>query len=92
MQRRRACTHFSAVSRTLKITTGPATKLKSAAARPEVLKIDLGLPDDQDTSLARLTLKNDAPYGPLAGELRLEFIGQEDYTLTVPFTGYVAEP
>ena len=92
MQRRRACTHFSAVSRTLKITTGPATKLKSAAARPEVLKIDLGLPDDQGAIPARLTLNKEAPYGPLAGEVRLEFIGLQDYTLTVPFTGYVAEP
>ena len=56
-----------------------------------MLKIDLGLPDDQGASPARLTL-DDAPYGPLAGELRLQFIGLQDYTLTVPFAGYVAEP
>ena len=57
-----------------------------------MLKIDLGVSDDQGAIPARLTLKKDAPYGPLAGELRLEFIGPEDYTLTVPFTAYVAEP
>ena len=90
-QRRRACTRFSAVSRTLTITTGPDTRLKSAAARPEVLKIDLGVSDDQGAIPARLTLKPDVPYGPLAGEVRLEFIGQENYMLTVPFTAYVAE-
>ena len=79
------------VSRTLKIHTGPDTKLRSAAVRPDVLELDLGLPDDQGASPARLTLKKDAPYGPLAGELRLEFIGPEEYMATVPFTGYVAE-
>jgi len=57
-----------------------------------VLELDLGLPDDQGASPARLTLKEDAPYGPLAGEIRLEFTGREDYTLTVPFAAYVAEP
>ena len=56
-----------------------------------MLKIDLAPPDDQGAIPARLTLKKDAPYGPLAGEVRLEFIGPEDYTLTAPFTGYVAE-
>ena len=61
-------------------------------SRPDVLKIDPGLPDDQGAIPARLTLKKDAPYGPLAGELRLQFIGCQDYTLTVPFTAYVAEP
>jgi len=84
-------TRGQAVSRTLKIEPGATTKLKSATARPEVLKIDLGLSDDQGAIPARLTLKKDAPYGPLAGELRLQFIGLQDYTLTVPFTGYVAE-
>ena len=91
-QRRRACTQFSAVSRTLKIEPGPEAKLKSAAARPEVLKIDLGVSDDQGAIPARLTLKKDAPYGPLAGEVRLEFTSPEDYTFAVPFTAYVAEP
>ena len=57
-----------------------------------MLKIGLGLSDDPGTIPARLTLNKDAPYGPLAGELRLEFIGQEDYMVTVPFTAYVAEP
>ena len=85
-------TRGQTVSRTLKIDTGPTTKLKSAAARPEVLKIDLGLPDDQRAIPARLTLKKDAPYGPLAGEVRLEFTSPEDYTFAVPFTAYVAEP
>ena len=55
-----------------------------------MLKIDLGLPDDQGASPARLTLNKDAPYGPLAGEVRLEFIGLQDYTLTIPFAAYVA--
>ena len=84
-------TRGQTVSRTLKIETGPETRLRSAAVRPDVLELDLSLPDDQGASPARLTLKKDAPYGPLAGELRLEFIGPEDYTLTVPFTAYVAE-
>ena len=75
----------------LRITTGPVTKLKSAAARPEVLKIDLGLSDDQGAIPATLTLKKDAPYGPLAGEVRLGFTSSGDYTLAVPFMAYVAE-
>ena len=82
----------TSVTRTLKITTGPEAKLKSAAARPEVLKIDLGVSDDQGAIPARLTLKKDAPYGPLAGEVRLQFAGLDDYTLTVPFAAYVGEP
>ena len=85
-------TRGQTVSRTLKIDTGAVTKLRSAAARPEVLKIDLGLSDGHGATAARLTLKKGAPYGPLAGELRLEFTGPQDYMLTVPFTGYVAEP
>ena len=56
-----------------------------------MLKIDPGLPDDQGAIPARLTLKKDAPYGPLAGEVRLEFTGPADYTLAVPFTAYVTE-
>ena len=65
-----------------------------------MLKIDLGLPGDRGAIPARFELSAfsfelsafpSAPYGPLAGEVRLEFTGQEDYTLSVPFTGYVAE-
>ena len=74
------------------VPAAPSAKLKSAAARPAVLELDLGLSDDQGTIPARLTLKKDAPYGPLAGEVRLQFTGRQDYTLTVPFTAYVAEP
>ena len=74
------------------VPAAPSAKLKSAAARPDVLKIDLGLSDDQGVIAARLSLKKDAPYGPLAGEVRLEFTGPQDYILTVPFSGYVAEP
>ena len=81
-----------AVSRTLKITTGPEAKLKSASARPDVLKIDLGALDEKGAIPVRVTTKPDAPYGPLAGEVRLEFTGPQDCTLTVPFTAYVAEP
>jgi len=56
-----------------------------------VLKIDLGVSDDQGAIPVRLTLNPDAPYGPLAGEVRLECIGLQGYTLTVPFAAYVAE-
>ena len=48
-------------------------------------------PENQGAIPARLTLKKDAPYGPLAGEVRLQFAAPEDYTLTVPFAAYVAE-
>ena len=66
-----------------------------------MLNINLGLPYDQAAIPIRFELSAfsfpvsalpSPPYGPLAGELRLEFTGQKNYTLTVPFTGYVAEP
>ena len=56
-----------------------------------MLKIDLPPSDDQGAIPACLTLKKDAPYGPLAGEVRLEFTGPQAYTFAIPFTGYVAE-
>ena len=74
------------------VPAAPSAKLRPAAARPAVLKIDLGVSDDQGAIPVRLTLKKDAPYGPLPGEVRLQFTGRQDYTLTVPFTAYVAEP
>ncbi|MDY7011840.1 MAG: DUF1573 domain-containing protein, partial [Planctomycetota bacterium] len=79
------------VKRSLNVKAGAGTELKSVVARPEVLDVKVGPADTEGSIAVDLTVIKEVRYGKLAGEIRLEFIGEEQSTLTVPFAGYIIE-
>lgn len=78
-----------AVEKTIEVKCSSGSQLKAVTAKPDALAVSIGSPDGSGAIPITLAVKKETQPGPFAGELQLEFTGQEKANLVVPFAGEV---
>ena len=71
----------------LEVKCRSGTRLQAATTRTDTATVTIGSGDASHPIPVRLAIKPDAPLGPFAAEIRIEFAGADQFELVVPFAG-----
>jgi len=79
------------VTRELRVTVRPGTRLESVTAKPAVVDAAAAPVSSDGVSSIAVKPNGSIPFGPVCGEIVLKLVGDETSVLTIPFRAYVTE-